>query len=321
MSKSSDVNGKTRRTFIRQAATYGSGLALAGYAKNLAGLQVTEGRTRSSSHGPVGIGLYTVRDLMQDESSYRSTLAKLAEIGYREVEPADRNDFAGRGYAGLDPKAFRALLDSNRLSMPSTHTSAIEGPDLENQLDGFQTMGIKYTEIIAPLAPHAAPARGGVASAPRAGDPPPPPAQSMDTVKRTVDRTNANGKIAKKFGIKVLVRMDLDVFVPLSDHPNMMPFEVIADNTDPSMVAMQIDLGWASVAGQDIIGMFKKNPGRYELWHVKDLIARHFDSADELRGEETSSVFCPSRIWSTRSQGYLRKCRACRTKAFRHRAG
>jgi sugar phosphate isomerase/epimerase len=33
---------------------------------------------------------------------------------------------------------------------------------------------------------------------------------------------------------------------------------------------MQLDIGWASVAGQDILGMFKKSPGRFELWHVKD---------------------------------------------------
>jgi len=46
---------------------------------------------------------------------------------------------------------------------------------------------------------------------------------------------------------------------------------IILANTDPSLVVMQMDIGWASAAGQDPIAMFKKNPGRYELWHVKDM--------------------------------------------------
>lgn len=33
---------------------------------------------------------------------------------------------------------------------------------------------------------------------------------------------------------------------------------------------MQLDVGWAVVAGQNVIEMFQKNPGRFELWHVKD---------------------------------------------------
>ena len=33
---------------------------------------------------------------------------------------------------------------------------------------------------------------------------------------------------------------------------------------------MQLDVGWASVAGQNIVELFKKHPGRFELWHVKD---------------------------------------------------
>ncbi|SPE33916.1 hypothetical protein SBA3_2070028 [Candidatus Sulfopaludibacter sp. SbA3] len=37
---------------------------------------------------------------------------------------------------------------------------------------------------------------------------------------------------------------------------------------NPALVAMQLDIGWASVAGQNILEMFQKHPGRFELWHV-----------------------------------------------------
>jgi sugar phosphate isomerase/epimerase len=49
-------------------------------------------------------------------------------------------------------------------------------------------------------------------------------------------------------------------------------YDVLLAETDPSLVAMQIDIGWAAVAGQNIIQMFQKTPGRFELWHVKDAI-------------------------------------------------
>jgi sugar phosphate isomerase/epimerase len=50
----------------------------------------------------------------------------------------------------------------------------------------------------------------------------------------------------------------------------LRPYDVLLAETDPAVVAMQLDVGWASVAGQDILEMFKKHPGRFELWHVKD---------------------------------------------------
>ena len=85
-----------------------------------------------------GLELYTVRDLTAKD--YEGTLAKVAEIGYKEVEPAT-------DYGKLEPKAFRAMLDRYGLSAPSTHVPATDGPGLEKELEGFQVMGIKYTEI------------------------------------------------------------------------------------------------------------------------------------------------------------------------------
>ena len=34
---------------------------------------------------------------------------------------------------------------------------------------------------------------------------------------------------------------------------------------------MELDLGWASNAGADPVDLFKKYPGRFPLWHVKDM--------------------------------------------------
>ncbi|HTZ75838.1 MAG TPA: sugar phosphate isomerase/epimerase [Candidatus Aquilonibacter sp.] len=293
-----DGNEKTRRSFLKEISAYGGGIALVEgihfSAAPVMGAQ--EAAAKPGLPKQIGLGLYTVRDLMTDAATYQSTLAKVAEIGYKEVEPADRTD-SKVAYAGLEPKAFRALLDQLGLSMPSTHSSAIDGPGLENQLEGFQVMGIKYTEVIQPSSPHAsgaAPATPAAAGRGRGGAPPPPPSRTMDAVKRIVDDINQHAQITKKFGIKMLVRMDIDVFVPLSDQPNLMPYQVIADNTDPSLVTMQIDIGWAAICGQDIVGMFKRNPGHYELWHVKDTVGlRNLTPEMSLSDRRRASYFVP----------------------------
>jgi sugar phosphate isomerase/epimerase len=226
----------------------------------------------------VGLELFTVRDAMTAGKPYEDTLAKLAAIGYKEVEPAN-------GYNGMEPKAFRAMLDRYGLSMPSTHSGATGATqaEVEHVLDGFQIMGIKYTEIsIGPGRGGGRGGRGGPGAAGRGGPGgrgrggpgrgfgAPQPPQSVDSVKQRAAALNADGRIAARFGMKILVHNHAQEF-NLLDDGKTTTYDVLLAETDPSLVAMQLDIGWASVAGQDILGMFRKTPGRFELWHVKDI--------------------------------------------------
>ncbi len=233
----------------------------------------------------MGLELFTVRDVLAID--FEGTLAKVAEIGYKEVEPAS-------GYNNMSPKDFRALLDRHGLSAPSTHSAgATEGPDMEKQLEGLQIMGIKYAGISAPSAPGGAGGRGG--RGPGGGAPPPTASkggmddrrqyrlgmgagsgpltmgsvQTVDAVKRSAAEANRHGQMAKKFGIKMLHHNHTMEFQPCQGS-DLTPEDVFITETDPALVAIQLDIGWASVAGQDIVGLFHKYPGRFELWHVKD---------------------------------------------------
>ncbi len=206
-----------------------------------------------------GLELYTVRDLTAKD--FEGTLAKVAEIGYKEVEPAT-------DYGKLEPKAFRAVLDRYGLSAPSTHVPATDGPGLEKELEGFQVMGIKYTEIRS-----ARPPSGGGRSR-----------QTEESVKRTADEINRHGAIVKKFGMKMLIHNHTMEFEPL-EGGKVRPYDILLAETDPAVVAMQLDIGWASVAGQNILEMFKKNPGRFELWHVKDARGIRLMNADMNESE------------------------------------
>jgi sugar phosphate isomerase/epimerase len=208
----------------------------------------------------IGLELYTVRDLMAKD--YEGTLAKVAAIGYKEVEPAS-------DYAGMEPKQYRAMLDRLGLSMPSTHVGATEGPDLEKQLEGFQIMGIKYTEVRG-VAGRGAGGRGRGPAAPAAGPRPQPPAPTEEAAKRQAAQLNKHGETVKKFGMKMLIHNHTGEFAFLEGSSTRRPYDILLAETDPSLVAMQLDIGWASVAGRDILEMFRKSPGRFELWHVKD---------------------------------------------------
>ena len=122
-----------RRQFL-QDVTLGSAAALAvSRALPLAARQATAG---SPWRSRIGLGC-TVRDRLTTD--YEGTLAKVAEIGYTEVEPTSYNN--------MSPKDFRAMLDRLKLTMPSAHAPARgTGVDLERQLEGFQVMGIKYRD-------------------------------------------------------------------------------------------------------------------------------------------------------------------------------
>ncbi len=266
----------TRREFL-QHVTLAGAAALA--TNHPAPLAASQAASVSAWRSRIGLELYTVRDLLSTD--YEGTLAKLAEIGYTEIEPTSYNN--------MSPKDYRAMLDRLKLSMPSTHAPARgTGADLERQLEGFQVMGITYTEFASasrtpatadPRRPATLPpgayfdaGSGRVRNAfkeTEAFGPYQPPA-SLDSVKRRAAQLNADGKIAQKFGMKVLVHNHTGEFEKLSDS-SRNSFDILVEETDPALVTMQLDLGWTYIAGIDPIALFKAHPGRFELWHVKDV--------------------------------------------------
>ena len=100
-----------RRKFLTTIG--GAALVLAG-SRRLPAL-VSESRKLKR----VGLQLYTVRDAMQKDVP--GTLARVAQIGYKEVEFA--------GYFGHSPNEIRELLKKNGLTSPSSHVPYPENDD------------------------------------------------------------------------------------------------------------------------------------------------------------------------------------------------
>ena len=260
----------SRRRFLQSAAIVTASAALRAPA-SFGGQGITSSNSKWAKQ--IGLELYTVRDLM--EKDFEGVLAKVAALGYKEVEPAN-------GYNGVTPKAFRAMLDTYGVTAPSTHSGPVIGDGLEKELEGFQIMGIQYTSIPTPprvITPGRRPG-SGMAGAYFGGHNSFTQAEafgprqlpiSLAEAQHRAAELNKYGKLGKKFGIKMLVHNHTGEFMPLTDARGTTEYDVYLKETDPELVTMQLDLGWATIAGQDIPAMFRANPGRYELWHVKDM--------------------------------------------------
>ena len=226
----------SRREFLKTSALVSAGLlaapSLFAYDKKYIGLQ-----------------LYTLRDAMA--KSVAGTLSRVAEIGYNSVEAT----YSDGKYYGTEPKAFAQLLKQNNLIMPSTHY--LLGEDAKNQgtlLNGWDkaaedaaSVGQKFM-ICAWLSPKE---RG-----------------KLDHYKKLADDFNRAGEISKKAGLQFCYHNHDFEFIAEN---GKYPYDILLENTDKNLVKFEIDLYWLTRAGQDPVALIEKHPGRFPLWHIKDM--------------------------------------------------
>jgi len=186
----------------------------------------------------IGLQLYTVRELLKDD--LEGTLAKVAQIGYREVEFA--------GYFNHSAKDLRAILDGYGLAAPSAHVPyGVLGDKWASALDEAHTLGHAY--IVCPWVDDEIRKMPG-------------------GWKRAAETFNRAGEISKKSGIQFAYHNHNFEFVPVD---GKMPYDLLLEETDPNLVKMEMDLCWVNVAGQDPRKYFDRYPGRFPLVHVKDV--------------------------------------------------
>jgi sugar phosphate isomerase/epimerase len=62
-------------------------------------------------------------------------------------------------------------------------------------------------------------------------------------------------------------------------------YDVLLSHTDPSLVTMEMDLGWVVAAGHDPLNYFRQHPGRFPLWHLKDMDKTRKQSTEFGKGQ------------------------------------
>ena len=103
------------------------------------------------------------------------------------------------------------------------------------------------------------------------------PVSTLDEIKTAVDVFSKAGEACKKVGVEFAYHNHTSEFDEVEGH---RPFDYILSNTDKELVKMELDLAWATKAKQDPVELFKLHPGRYPLWHAKDLDKEKMNPAE-----------------------------------------
>ncbi len=187
----------------------------------------------------IGIQAYTMRSVLSKD--LEGTLAAIAKIGYREIEFA--------GLYGKSPAEMRAILDRVGLTAVSSHhsTEDIRG-DWQKTLDGARTLGQSYV-VVASVGGNDRTAEG---------------------LRAVADDFNKAGEAANKAGLRFGYHNHDFEFKPVD---GLLPYDVLLERCDPSLVIMEMDLFWIVNGGQDPLRYFAKYPGRFPLVHAKDRTA------------------------------------------------
>jgi sugar phosphate isomerase/epimerase len=218
-----------RRRFLQTTATVGAATLLSSRFSWAAG---------EHKINKVGVQLYTVRDLMKND--FEGTIAKVAQIGYKEVEFA--------GYFGRTPEQVRDVVQKNGLTAPSTHVQYDELDEkFPKVIEDSKTIGLQY--IICPWIPEDL-------------------RKSPDIWKQAADKFNKCGEQTKKAGMQFGYHNHWFEFLRTN---GKMPYDELLKLCDRNLVKMEMDLCWITVAGADPLKYFNEYPGRFPLVHVKDV--------------------------------------------------
>ena len=231
-----------RRTFVK--------LGTAAYAASLIPLSCLDKPPRSNQ---MGLQLFTVRDAL--ERDVLETLKALKAMGYTNFESYGYN-VADQTYYGMSPEQFKQMLGDLGLATNSGHYGfsdylrASKDEILrytDGCIDGASRLGDEY--IVWPIVGERD--------------------RNPEGFKMLVEKLNIIGERASAAGMGFAYHNFGYEFV---EYAEFMPYRYIIEQTDPSQVKLEVDFYWVAHAGvytpKEVIELA---PGRFPLWHIKDM--------------------------------------------------
>lgn len=199
-----------------------------------------------------GLALYTVREDMKKDA--RATLKAVADAGYVNIEAAGYED--GKFY-GMSPADFKKYLNGVGLHPVSSHQGAVTMENAETMMADVKAAGFQY--FVIPVPPMG---MFTVNDSTRAMG-------MTGTAEQLAIILNDLGNKASKAGLKLLYHNHDFEF--MKDENGQVTIDYLLEHTDPDVVNFQMDLFWVTKAGADPLAYFEKYPGRFKIWHVKDM--------------------------------------------------
>jgi sugar phosphate isomerase/epimerase len=240
----------TRRNFIKQSSLLSAGLMI-------------DPSDFFKKQKNVGIQLYTLRELVAKDP--KGVIQNIAAAGYKEVEMFGLG--ADNKFFGLTVNELAQLLKDNGLKSPSGHYMPAkflfnngDGDDVKNICSVCHTLGSKYF-IIPWLAPDQR--------------------KNIEQYKVLAERINKAAAICKNEGLQMAYHNHDFEFDNINGETG---YDILMNNTDRDLVKFEMDIYWVVRAGKDPVELFKKQPGRFHLWHVKDM-----NKADKTQNTEVGN--------------------------------
>lgn len=194
--------------------------------------------TSASFRGPVGLQLWSLRGVLNKDVDAGLEYAR--QFGFKQVELA--------GTYGLSPKEFRAKLDQYGLRAVAGHWpfEAFE-KDPESVAREAKELGVTYAGCawLADLGPF-----------------------NEDICRRAAKVFNHAGEVLKAHDIQFFYHNHGYEYGPYGEGAL---FDLMMQETKPEFVSYEMDVFWTVHAGQDPVAQLEKYPGRWKLFHIKDM--------------------------------------------------
>lgn len=202
--------------------------------------------------GSYGVQLYTFRKEMAADP--RGTLELISRLGIKKIETA-RSDKGH--YYGLTPSEMKEICENQGMELISGHVQLDD--NWEKTMDEAVESGQEY------LICSSLPTRG----------------QTIDNYRKVAEAFNKAGQACAARDLKFGYHNHEYEF---EQDGGKVLYDLLLDETDPTLVHMELDLGWVVAAGKDPMDYFSRYSGRFPLWHLKDMDGKSNHSTEFGKG-------------------------------------
>lgn len=194
----------------------------------------------------IGIQLFSLRDELKE--GLDKVLEKIASAGYGSVEMFG---FSNDGdFFKNKPSQVAEMLKKHKLVSPSGHYMLdLFDNNGQQVVDAALALGHKYV-VIQWF--------------------PPEQRSKLDDYKGIVERINKAALLCKENKLRMAYHNHEFEFIKYEG--GVSGYDIIMKECDKNLVDLELDLYWVKYAKEDPIEIFKRDPGRFKMWHVKDML-------------------------------------------------
>lgn len=197
----------------------------------------------------IGLQLYTLRKELP--KNVKLTLEKVAASGFTTVETYGYS--IKEQFWGLSPHELKNILDQNNLKAVSGHYNLgnfLYDGNTDELIAAIQAAKVLNSEFL---------------TVPWVNE---PFRKSIEDYKKIALRLNQAAKMCADAGLKLAYHNHDFEFQKYNE---VTGFDVLLNETNKDLVYFELDLYWVVFSGKDPIQLFEANPGRFKMWHVKDM--------------------------------------------------